>query len=197
MLVNKNAAFVHIARTGGTAIANAIRRVGECAYVGLVNNPADKIHKGANIYTPHMHPRKVCESVPLLNQCDFFTFVRNPWDRFVSWYESGDTEKTFSEFLHFTADKRDKRRAPGSYPICQSDYLDWNYKIVGRYESIEAHFLLVCSSFGIKGAKLKRDGASIRQRDYRKYYSDREIELVEMIETEVVNLGGYTFEGTK
>ncbi len=64
--------FVHIQKTGGTSLATALRST----------NPEAQLFQGT-----HDHARWARQR--LQNQYDSyfkFAFVRNPWDRLVSWY---------------------------------------------------------------------------------------------------------------
>jgi hypothetical protein len=88
-----------------------------------------------------------------------FTFVRNPWDRTVSFYRflGYDRRCSFSRFVRFHLPRLLERK---EWFLCpQVDYLyDEHDKLlvdfVGRFEQLADDFRLVCGQLGIPAAPL-------------------------------------------
>lgn len=134
-----------------------------------------------------------------VNYQDFFkfTFVRNPWDKMVSFYHfhryrrfdllPNSKKPSFKEFittemhnLEFT-----KHKGISSRNFRMSDQLDWisdnHGKIamdfIGRFETLQSDFDLVCDVLRIPRKKLPHQVKS-RHKPYREYYDAQTKEIV-------------------
>jgi len=140
----------------------------------------------------------------------YFTLCveRNPWDKAVSGWRYRNRvygrEATFDEYLAFCSRlKRREMRGVGVWPL---NY--WNYvhpkteevlvDRVLRYEELDAELSDALGDLGIPftpplsvRAKASR---SAEGGDYRRFYSDRQRELVAQLFAEEIELHGYTFE---
>jgi hypothetical protein len=151
-----------------------------------------------------------------------FSFVRNPWDRLVSCYESkivknkgkpvplkvkGESgffpqDMTFSEFIRVVCDipEEDSNvhfalqyRILSNSRKSADDYL---VDYIGRYEHLSEDFESAISHFA-PGRKISLEKWNISETrgllDYRKYYDDRLAEMVEMKYFEDITRFGYSF----
>jgi hypothetical protein len=189
-----NFLFVHIAKTGGTSIRDALwyykwtdpYRVPQFLCSRLSSLTGHRI--GAKfprhaklIAAREMLPREVFDRL-----CKF-AFVRNPWDLQVSSYHHIRRERPglithihgFEEFLRW---KFDPARPP-QYHADMSIELQSDYVIdlhgnsladfIGRYEFLGEDFERACRLIGIRAPRLPHAReAKDRRKDYRTYYDD-------------------------
>ena len=136
-----------------------------------------------------------------------FSFVRNPWDWQVSYYHFILKEKDhvrhelvkslagFEEYLEWVISTKNPF-TKGATKLQKDLITDLEGKIivdfVGRYETLEADFDLVCKRLNIK-ASLPCLNKS-KHRDYREYYNNRTRKLVEKHFQDDIALFGYTFD---
>ena len=99
VLEDKKIIFVHIPRTGGTSIENFFDFKGTD-----FGNPETAQHQTIKEYKKNYNIKKYFT----------FTFVRNPWDRLVSWYIWTQAEVAFYAYL-----------ASVSRPWFSSTYFNW------------------------------------------------------------------------
>jgi hypothetical protein len=71
IIKNKKLLFIHIPRTGGTSIEQSFGR--------------PRCKEGINSLTQHNTLKQYSEKEDI-NSYFTFSFVRNPWDRLISWY---------------------------------------------------------------------------------------------------------------
>ncbi|CAI8944900.1 sulfotransferase family 2 domain-containing protein [Methylocaldum szegediense] len=211
-----NFLFVHIAKTGGTSIRNALWRQKWTDPYRIPQFLCSKLsamtgHKiGAKfprhakiIAAKEMLPREVFEGLFK------FAFVRNPWDLQVSSYHHIRRERphlithidSFEAFLRW---KFDPARPP-QYHADMSTELQSDYVIdlhgntivdfLGRYEFLVEDFDTVCKRIGIKTPKLPHSRkATDRRRDYREYYTDVTAQLVADHYRPDIERFGYRFD---
>lgn len=192
--------FVHIAKTGGTSVRNALwkykwmdpYRIPQflCSRLSQLTGHriGAKFPRHAKlIAAQEMLPRDVFDSLVK------FAFVRNPWDLQVSSYHHLRRERprlithvdSFESFLRW---KFDPTRPP-QYHADMSTELQTDYLIdlqgrdlatfVGRYEFLHDDFEQACRLIGIACPRLPHARrAADRRSDYRTYYSDTTAEWV-------------------
>lgn len=172
--------FVHIQKTGG----NSVR-----AELGLPENPPDK-HRTARELRAQL-------GVPEWERSFSFAFVRNLWDRLVSWWSmidaqrpsSGDPSpeqtnafqyyvlanaRTFEEFILRCTDTIADYDGDKSIVRPQLEYVVDDkgtilVDFVGRFETLEDDFRVVAERLGHHGQRLPHVNSSQR-RHYRHYY---------------------------
>lgn len=151
-------------------------------------------------------------TLPNIQDCFLWTFVRNPWDRLVS---------AFTDMNEIGGRKRRafKWNCP-HWPITFSDWIELELRTNGK--SVDEHFSSQCRLFAVDGVLLpglfvgrfetldqdwphvaERIGApstlprrrSSNHRPYQEYYTTHTRGIVEKVFEEDIRLLGYTFEG--
>lgn len=189
--------FVHINKTGGTTISNAL---------------------GAKQESPfqHISIKRLLELNPERGRCFKFSFVRNPWDWIVSefhfrkqktWtipsneeFNAKSLEKYFGCDSHSWAETHyfNIRRVGTGY---QKSFLYVDGKLavdyVGRFERFAEHLGEVCSVLGIDQVKkmviLNRRENVTKHLPYRQYYNDETKESVRKLFEEDIDTFKYSF----
>lgn len=197
--------FIHVQKTGGSAVARALLE----AMPDLLNVPGAK----------HLKLGFALERFPETNE--FFTmgFVRNPWDRYLSWHSmiirrrDGAVDGTYDAEL-FNRNKFWKRIA-ADYPtfdrfvldglgrvprlkVPQVGYLTASGKtadFVGRTECLEDDL-----NRGLTLAGLQTIGMVARTNagptvDYRDHYTPQMRDRVAEVAARDIEAYGYTFSG--
>jgi len=181
MLINhkKKFIFVHIQKTAGSSITNALKN--------------DK------------KTLRTCQQHTFLKDCYHnkeyfkFSFVRNPWDRLVSWYNhiNFDNSKNFSEFLtlkNVIIDFGMKK----SISTNQLDYISDNdgnilTNYIGRFENVNEDILEIGKKIGYDDFTIPHIN-KFPHKDYRTYYTDKDIELVQEMYKRDIDYFGYKFD---
>ena len=205
LLVNKHAMlshkhrfiFIHIPKTGGTSIERVF-----CA------NANKK-----NVKNKHA---KFCEFKNDKNYFSF-SFVRNPWDLTVSMYKYMWTSsfswpvrwrKLHEEFSKLSFSdwvNHDYFQGPTIRSVdiaCQkgsgSLQYDWikskgkNIDFIGRFESLQEDFDVICDKIGIPHQKLPHVNKS-KHKHYTEYYDDETREIVAQKHARDIEYFGYRF----
>ena len=129
-----------------------------------------------------------------------FAFVRNPWDRLVSWY---------AYLLKDTSHRRHRQVAAGSFEdfvraeLDRADRSQWwmianrageqGLDFVGHFENLEQDVAEVCRRLRLPGAPLPRENVSAR-RPYQEYYTRALAELVRRHWQREIDAFGYRFD---
>lgn len=202
MIVNDNLKFlfIHIQKTGGSSISSELTNLGsyeiyqQHSFIDVVEKKYDNYFK--------------------------FCFVRNPWDRLVSWYEMlikldidnnfstyiKKNSKNFSEFLKLTnvinetkigLRKIKNKNYPKSIAINQIEYVsdkDGNIKVdfIGKFESLQTDYDYIRTKLNLHPSQLPHINKGSRG-DYRLYYSDNDAEIVYQMYKKDIDYFGYRF----
>lgn len=196
--------FIHIQKTGGSSIAQVLRRhVPDMRWCGGTHGHA-------------LHARAV-----LGGEYDSFyrfAFVRNPWDRLVSWYamirQKGSAQppetlnrlwryvlersSSFEEFIHRCTDAIDDVDGRKSFLDNQLDYVsDQEGRLivdrVGRYERFGADLRAVLDQIGLREVEIPHVNRS-EHRHYGSYYTPRTRDIVAERYARDIRAFGYTFQ---
>jgi Sulfotransferase family len=197
---SKRLIFVHVQKTGGNSIASALGEPPDCPEKHFLARDLRECY-GSNVW----------------NDCFKFAFVRNPWDRLVSWwsmikgnreaYENGtpannfqsfvlSRSTTFEEFLDCDQEIIDVDGPKWIYRN-QIDYLtDTSDRLivdfVGRFESIQQDFETVMETTLGQSYTLPHFNRSTHHH-YSKYYDFAMAKKVEARFARDIAAFGYTF----
>ena len=207
--------FVHIAKTGGTSIRRALKRLHwsdpYSIPIPLVNGLTRTLKYKTGAKFPR-HAKGIaayeCIGEPFWSELFKFTFVRNPWDLQVSSYhhirrEVPHVMESIEGFPQFIRWKLDPER-PYQYHVdtsieLQSDYLvDLRGKVIvdflGRYERLQEDFDEVCGRIGIPRRELPEKRKAKDRGAYREYYDDETAEMVARHFRRDIEEFGYRFD---
>lgn len=211
-----NFLFVHIAKTGGTSVRDALRplRLSDPWYpVQFICSRLSALsgHRLGIKFPRHAKIIAAREMLPveLFERLYKFSFVRNPWDLQVSSWHHIRRERphlvahvdTFADFMRW---KLDESR-PYQFHIdtsieLQSDYLiglrgEKLVDFIGRHETLHDDFSHVCREIGISAPELPhRRRALDRASDYRSYYDDALAERVALRFAPDIAMFGYRYD---
>jgi hypothetical protein len=207
--IERSFVFVHIPKTGGTSIEEALRGCAiKLALLGMsTREQRDKL----GITETWLHHIPAIDLRRILGASAWdryfkFAFVRNPWDRLVSLYHfvhrqfatRPDFRQAWPEIaarLSTTQNLGEWLRA-GAFPTPQIDLIAGSdggllVDFVGRFEHIERDFDHVAQRIGVKAALphlLRSD-----HRPYRDYYDRGTRDLVAQHYRGDIETFGYEF----
>ena len=193
--------FVHIQKTAGSSLRQALT----AAVPDL--GPFLGTHDHAAWARPHLGA----------DWPDVFkaAFVRNPWDRLVSWYamireQDAATNRfweyvrrrarSFEEFLLHCTDTVEDHDGRKSILFNQLDYLtdergEVIVDFIGRYESLEQDAAPLFRRLNVNAVLPHVNGS--RHGHYSAYYTDRTRDLVALRYRRDIDHFGYTFEAQR
>lgn len=161
----------------------------------LLGRPERHYHPSVGYYE-HIHAWRVRAYVgeDVWRRYYKFAFVRNPWDREVSFYfyktrHDSPTRRTFDAFM--ANKKRAWVESLEIYGIDGKSAVDF----LGRYETLEQDFCMALADIGLPGSlQLPLTNASAKEgAGYRSFYSDATRRMVgEWYGAEIADLG-YAF----
>ncbi|MBS41990.1 MAG: hypothetical protein CMH83_02190 [Nocardioides sp.] len=191
--------FVHVQKTGGVTMTN------------LIKSQVDDVRSNQKRHAPL---RRILKKEPALTHYWIFGYVRNPWDRMVSWWSMienwrdwsdrkgietserwnpfwrGSMEyDSFSDFVLRGTDDFPRLRRP------QIDYLTAPGRradFIGRTENLTADSRFALEHFGLSTEGLGHDNKSKRE-GYREYYDDATRKRVADVFAKDVTEFGYEF----
>jgi hypothetical protein len=211
-----NFLFVHIAKTGGTSMRTALRRLQYrdplfwpqwlCSRIDHATGHriAAKLPRHAPIVTAkEMLPHE------LFQRLFKFAFVRNPWDLQVSSWHHLQRERphllqgidSFETFIDYKLDPERPAQFHLDVSIrAQRDYLvDLNDNVIvdfiGRYENLSADYHTIGQRLGVNLPALPEKRRASNREDYRTYYTDALAERVGQAFQRDIDTFGYTFDG--
>ncbi len=201
--------FVAVPKTGTHSVRQALReQLGDedVEQVGLFVDKRFPWEDLAAIRHGHLSLRQVR---PYLGEDAFssyfkFAFVRNPFDRFVSYcafmLRGGDLfqqrpRDVMRRFLFSDPPEHHILFKPQASLLVDADGETLLTDSVGRVEDMQGSFDAICARLGIRSRLLDRVNGS-RHGDYRQYYDQALIDGVAARYAQDLELFGYTFDGT-
>lgn len=201
--------FVHVPRTGGRSISQALRPYSYPPRAPLARVPGLRRFGAARIAAlreakwGHLTALELRATLPakVFDSYYKFAFVRNPWDWHVSIYnyvrqrpDHVDRE-LFTSFGNFERYLDWSIHAQGAQ--LQSSYVlddscDPLVDFVGRYEKVGRDFARVCERIGVECSLAHENRSS--HGDFRKYYTPRTRELVAEAYRKDIEFFGYEFD---
>lgn len=208
--------FVHIAKTGGTSIRQALQEYRWKDTYWIPQYLCSRLsaltgHRIGAKFPRHAKLIAAQEMLPRELFCSLFkfAFVRNPWDLQVSSYHHIRRERPqllngIEDFESFLRWKLDAKRPP-QYHADMSTEIQTDYLIdlhgthlidfIGRYEFLQEDFHLACNKTGLPPIPLPHvRQAQDRRKDYRSYYNDRTSQWVADHYRVDIDQFGYRFE---
>lgn len=206
--------FVHIPKTGGTALSLALEARAASDDILIGDTPKARARKGrlngiktAGRLWKHSTLADIAGLVRAEEVAGFFTLtlVRNPWDRMVSYYhwlrKQGFAHPAvglakaleFSGFLHHPQTQASLRMWPYGAYLRDLQGVE-QCRLFARLEQLEADLAPFEAHLGFRVTPLARVNETARLRDWRGYYSDADAALVGEACGEDVVRFGYGFD---
>ena len=197
--------FVAMPKTGTHSVRQALREhlgPDDIEQVGLFVNKRFPFDDIAQIKHGHLSVRQMR---PYLGDavCDDyfkFTFVRNPFDRFVSYCAfmtrqhgafERDPQGTMRRIL-FELRPMDHVHFQPQYTLLTNDADALEMDLIGRVERMQDDYDAICAKIGIPGRALEKVNSSKRG-DYRQYYDQALIDGVAELYRRDLELFDYSF----
>jgi Sulfotransferase family len=202
--------FAAVPKTGTHSVRQALREQmgeGDLEQVGLFVNKRFPWEDLAAIQHGHLSLRQVR---PHLGEDAFggyfkFAFVRNPFDRFVSYcafmLRDGEVfqrrpREVMRHFLFGAPPERHILFQPQASLLVGEDDKTLLTDTVGRVEDMQGSYDAICARIGIPSRPLDRVNDS-RHGDYRPYYDQALIDGVAARYALDLELFGYSFDGVR
>jgi chondroitin 4-sulfotransferase 11 len=194
-----NLLFVHIPKTAGLSVRKRYEI-----------NPGPKLstYKGYNylVNSHHSRPEEIRRfHTDTWNKSRKFTVVRNPWDRFVSFFFHArkhgalrDPNVDFNFFVyHFFTDPakvigRKSVEGPIRFIEPCSYWLDSDIDYIVEFENIHTDLSRMDKELSIATKKLPHENRN-KHRKYSSYYNASSVEIIREEYKEDISRFGYTF----
>lgn len=183
-------AFIHIQRTGGTSIREL------CHKLELKTYEKEFFHT-------HVNNLKNSSTIP--DDYRSFAFVRNPWDRVLSWYKlltkyeiNNNLKKIdFEDYVLNFEEINYKKDKTLSMLFNQYDYIYKDDKrvvdFIGRFENYSEDVKTIFSNFHIDVDSIPKVNDT-KHKSYREYYTQKSAAYLEKMCYKDIQTFGYNFE---
>lgn len=212
-VARKGFIFVWIPKTAGTSIANVLSK--SCLMTSPESCADIRSFDGSGgLTTKHRSVSKLIRlgilDSDVYETCFKFSFVRNPWDRFVSlfhyWQRVPSTRrmcpKSFADACKMISSMHFGRIGVvdiGRFRIGQpqSNWLFDDSRLlvdfVGRYNTLNEDFSHVCRVIGVVPSSLPRLNQTSRG-DYRSFYNDETANIIGKVYADDIRNFGFSFD---
>ncbi len=202
--------FVHIPKTGGTALTLALeaRAMRDDILIGDTPKARARLARNkANPATAHLRKHTPLAQIGALLADDYFCFtlVRNPWDRLVSYYHwlraqnfahpavSLAKSVDFTGFLNDGATQAALAAWPAQAYMRDAKGVDRANAYV-RLEHLQQDLAQIEAYLGFSLGPMARQNMSLRDRDWRKYYTDDGAAIISRICHADISAFNYHFD---
>ena len=207
--------FVHIPKTGGTALSLALEARAAKDDILIGDTPKAQARKGrlkgmqsAGRLWKHATLADIAGVVSPDEMAGFFivTLVRNPWDRMVSYYHWLRMQSfahpavglakghDFSGFLNHAQTRTSVQQWPSAAYMRDAMGME-RASLYVRLEHLEADIAPFEAHLGFRVTPLARINTSDRPKDWRSAYSDNDATLVSRLCADDIARFGYRFDG--
>ena len=188
--------FILTEKTGCTSIFNVLENIDDTKKI--VGEIVPKDHNNY-LYSKHTSCSEFQNNHSEFNDFFTFAFVRNPWDRVVSWYnfsmylsnvENVETERNitgidFSSFVHeYTNIWANEQQNQYNFTKC-CDF-------IGKFENLQQDFDIICDKVGIPQQQLPHKNAT-KHKHYTEYYDDETKQIVAEVFAKDIEYFNYKF----
>ncbi|MCF8510217.1 MAG: sulfotransferase family protein [Rhodobacteraceae bacterium] len=205
--------FVHIPKTGGTALTLALENRAMKEDILIGDTPKARARrgrvKGLNAAGRLWKHSSLADIDGVLGPADLdqmfcFTLVRNPWDRAVSYYHWLRAQSFahpavglakamgFSDFLGHPQTRTAFRLWPAAAYMRDKTGTE-RCQLFARLEHLDDDLAPLETHLGFRLTHLARANESERPRDWRAFYSDRDADIVAQDCAEDIARFGYAF----
>lgn len=191
--------FIAVPKTGTTSM--------ETFFSDFCDENGIEYVKGSLNNVPYSNPSGKHASIQAIkshykisDKIKIIGFVRNPWDKVVSWYLYLKTNKRSSYFISEDISfERFIQTAPNfvfteSYNFLSTGNKKLEVDFLGRYETIETDFKLLCEFLNIEYTPLLKLNQSKKTSHYSTFYNKKTKEYIEKRFLNDIKLFDYTFE---
>jgi hypothetical protein len=206
--------FVHIPKTGGTALALALEARAMKDDILIGDTPKARSRKrrlGALTPAGRLWKHSTLADIEgivargEMGEFLVFTLVRNPWDRAVSLYHwlGGQgfdhpavalaRSLSFADFVAHPVVRRMVRAAPARTYLTDGAGVE-RPAVIARIEHLAADLAPVEDHLGFRLTPLPRANESVRARDWRGYFTDRTAAIIAEDCAEDIARFGYGFD---
>jgi hypothetical protein len=198
--------FVAVPKTGTHSVRQALREhlsPEDLEQVGLFVDKRFPFPEFASIRHGHLSAQQIR---PVLGDADYegkfkFAFVRNPFDRFVSYcaFMTRNTDafaRAPRQVMHellFKVRPLDHVLFQPQHALLVGDDGELLADDVGRVEQMQDSYDRLCARIGIPSRALDKVNSTSPRGDYRRYYDDKLIEGVADLYRRDLELFGYGF----
>lgn len=183
--------FVHCQKCAGETIELAVFGKSDTGFRGDPFQGSPEKHFSVNRYI-----KKYGEHT--WNNYFTFSFVRNPWDRVISWIKYRDKRHgLYSGRLNSSIIKKEVESPSFScnsyFNLLSLDSSGGIIDFIGRFENLQEDFNFVCDKIGIPKQKLPHKNKT-NHKHYTEYYDDETKQIVAEKYAKDIEYFGYKFE---
>ena len=188
--------FLHIPRTGGTILEKRLKNKYKMKLFGR--------DQGLGLSKQHYTANELISKNIDINKLFSFTFVRNPFDRILSTYLNGiiNHTKSFDDYIDTIKNVVENKLYYKIWKINTSDISHYkpqvellenlNPDFIGRFENYE-NDIKILSKMHPKLNCLCELNIKKRDIDYRKYYNERNRNIIEELYKDDLKKFNYEF----
>ncbi len=201
---SKKLIFVHVQKTAGTSFSQLLEPYALIPSAGRWNKIASDMGLVKDwrkfYFRKHASLRQAEKILPAAIYQNYFkcAFVRNPWDRLVSWYSYVQSTPSHSDckpgesFNDFAMRFISKSRR-AQWWMLENAQGELGMDFIGRFEHLNEDIAHICKMLGIPFTALPHTNKMAKQ-DFRTFYDDRLAAAVQNAWQTEITYFGYQFE---